>query len=509
MDTENGFMPEIKKREYDTADRVFAFICVILGYFVIRTFKNAGLGATVTAVLATAATAVYMSFKGALQRAPHFVYLLVVSSFSFVFVLSDDGFIKALTTVFIFGALAFYPYFTHGSGRREFINDMFIFDMIKAVLIMPFSSIINLFPAAFSGKRKKKSGFRGWYAAVGLAAAVIPTLVVAWLLCSADAGFKNVMDSVLSVMSNDIFEELLWIAAGVPLAMYFFGMLYSNASQKHRNVLTKDQHDTFTRVISVIPAAIVVAAVTPVCVLYVIFLSVQAKYYFSGFAANLPDGMTYAEYARSGFFELCAVAVINMIVIVFIALFTKKKENDKPCIPAKIYSVVLSCFTLLLIAVAMSKMIMYIDAYGLTRLRVFTSWFMILLAFAFVFVIIKQFSVKFNYFACFAAVFAVLFGSLCFCDVDARIAEYNVNAYIKGQHESIDMVQLSNLSDSAVPYIYKLTEPVPGRSEEQNRVTVIKANEILSARKSEYSGKDGFIYFNFPRYFAAKIDEKF
>ena len=501
--------PQVKRSRYGTAERVFAFICFVLGYFLIRTFNGAGLGATVTTVLLTAVLAVYMNSKGAVQRAPHYVYLAATALFSSVFVLSDDGFIKALAAIFIFFALMFYPYFTHGSGRREFINDMFVFDMIKSALIMPFSSLASIFPAAFSGKRAKKSGFRAWHIVVGLCIAALPTFIVATLLCSADAGFTNLLNKAADFFSHGIFDEILWFIAGTPVAMYVFGMLYSNGISKHQSVLTRYQHETFRRAVSVIPQAIAYAAVTPLCVLYVVFLSVQANYYFGGFLSNLPDGLTYAEYARSGFFELCAVAVINMVVIILLAVFTKKKADGKATLPLKVYSIVLSCFTLLLIAVAASKMFTYIDAYVLSRLRIFTSWFMVLLSFAFIFIIVKQIYTKFNYFGALAAVFAVLFGALCFCDVDARIAEYNVNAYITDSKKTIDTNQLSSLSDSAVPYIVKLTQPVEGRSDEENEAVTYKAAEILSKRKREYANGYDYIHFNYPRYVAEKAAEPF
>ena len=54
--------------------------------------------------------------------------------------------------------------------------------------------------------------------------------------------------------------------------------------------------------------------------------------------------------------------------------------------------------------------------------------------------------------------FVSLFAVLCFSDVDARIAQYNVNAYVTGKLEKIDLDELSGLSASAVPYIVPLLE---------------------------------------------------
>ena len=315
------------------------------------------------------------------------------------------------------------------------------------------------------------------------------------------------MKKIGDFFSKDVWNEVLRIVFGVPLAMLFFGAMYANVTGRCRGALTKEHREKFLAAVSFVPNAAAYAAVTPLCVLYIIFLVVQAEYYFGGFSADVPAGMTYAEYARSGFFELCAVAVINAVVIIALMVFTKKKEDGKSPVALKIYSVVLCCFTLLLIAVAISKMAVYIGGYGLTRLRVYTSWFMILLAFAFIFVIIKQFAPKFNYFACLLAVFTVMFGALCFCDVDARIAEYNVNTYMTKKDAGIDMNELANLSDSAVPYIEKLTEPKDDW--EKSKKIADQAKTILTQKKADRQEDKSFIYFNFPEYLAEQVTSKY
>ena len=50
-----------------------------------------------------------------------------------------------------------------------------------------------------------------------------------------------------------------------------------------------------------------------------------------------------------------------------------------------------------------------------------------------------------------------LFTLLCLCGVDRTVAQYNVNAYLSGMHESIDLYTLEDLTESSIPYIYKLT----------------------------------------------------
>ena len=155
MDPDLYDEPRIETGKFGIPERVFAFLFFALGYLVCKSFSGtgAGLGAFAAAVTAVASVAVYFGLKGVRQRPWQYAYLCVTALFGSVYILSDNGFIKFLATVFIMFALAFYMYFTEGSGRYEFVNDMFVFDMIKSVFIMPFCSIASIFPAAFSSKR--------------------------------------------------------------------------------------------------------------------------------------------------------------------------------------------------------------------------------------------------------------------------------------------------------------------------------------------------------------------
>ena len=53
---------------------------------------------------------------------------------------------------------------------------------------------------------------------------------------------------------------------------------------------------------------------------YILFIAVQFKYFFSG---TLEDGFTYAEYARRGFFELLFVTLINLSITIAVITLTK------------------------------------------------------------------------------------------------------------------------------------------------------------------------------------------
>ena len=119
---------------------------------------------------------------------------------------------------------------------------------------------------------------------------------------------------------------------------------------------------------------------------------------------------------------------------------------------------ILSVFTLLLIITAVSKMVMYINIYGLTLLRVYTTWFMALLFIVFTGIILKLIIPKINLSKLTVTAFTVMFGALSFCNVDGLIAKYNISGYTSGSLEYFSVSMLSELSSGAAPEIKELMD---------------------------------------------------
>ena len=179
----------------------------------------------------------------------------------------------------------------------------------------------------------------------------------------------------------------------------------------------------------------------------------QADAAFAGLLTTVWD----ADYARRGFFELCGVAVLNLTLIALLQLFSRRDaDTGKKPAAVRVYTVILAVFTLALIVTALRKMLLYIDGYGLTALRVYTSWFMVLLGMVFLLVIASQLATRLHLARGIGAAFILLFALLNFADVDARMAAYNVEHYRSGDLETIDVAHLRGLSEAAVPAAYPL-----------------------------------------------------
>jgi hypothetical protein len=77
--------------------------------------------------------------------------------------------------------------------------------------------------------------------------------------------------------------------------------------------------------VRILPAATVYTALGLTCALYLVFIGRQIPYLFSAFAGAPPGGFKiYSEYARSGFFDMCAIPAINLSVLTAANLISKK-----------------------------------------------------------------------------------------------------------------------------------------------------------------------------------------
>lgn len=109
------------------------------------------------------------------------------------------------------------------------------------------------------------------------------------------------------------------------------------------------------------------------------FMLVQAAYFFGGMDTLNRTGMTYAVYARRGFFELLAVTGLSLGLLWMLTVLTQRPQRWQ----RRVFngaSAALIGLMLGLLASAFQRMLLYEQAYGYTHLRLYTHSFMIWLA---------------------------------------------------------------------------------------------------------------------------------
>lgn len=93
-------------------------------------------------------------------------------------------------------------------------------------------------------------------------------------------------------------------------------------------------------------------------------------------------------------------------------------------------------------------MILYINAYGITLMRVYVAWILILGFIVLLLIGIKEYNNKFKLIRNIFIAFTIMFLGLNYINIDYRIAKYDADLYIAGKVDTMDAFQ--ELSNSAL-----------------------------------------------------------
>ncbi len=456
--TVSGMTAPPPKRVYEGIECLFAWLCVLVGYLLSRALPFSGvkpLGLLLTVVLLTVASIAVLAVKKAKFDLHAVVSAILAVAFAASLLVTDSGFVNFLSLVCSASAYCYFVYCAAGNRMEKGFSDCVPADLFSALLRYPFAKLGDVYRAMFSGSSKGTKGVARVLA--GLAIAVIPTAAVIGLL-SYDDGFTKLLGDAFSFLDDFSFASQFGsLIVGLFAAMYLFG-LYSCATGDQKKPYDLAAVRVKREKRRVIPLLTTAAALLPLCTVYVFFFVSQWDYYVSGFDGVLPEGVaTYAEYARNGFFELCAVSVINFFVLIGVSLWMRRDKTVE-YVFLKLANILLSLMTLVLIGTAMAKMMLYIETYGLTLKRVLASWLMILLAIVFLLIIFKQIVSRFKLISASAIAVCVMVGVLAFSNVGGRIADYNADMYLQGKHADVDVDTLYDLGEPAVPALVRLAE---------------------------------------------------
>jgi hypothetical protein len=210
------------------------------------------------------------------------------------------------------------------------------------------------------------------------------------------------------------------------------------------------------------------------------FVAVQLTVLFGGNRHVLEtDGLTYADYARGGFWQLSFVTGLTLVVLAGAARWAPRVEAaDRTLI--RVVLGALAGLTLIIVASALHRMNVYADTYGLTRLRLLVAcceaWFGLVL----LLVLVAGLKIRASWLprvAIAAGVLALL--GLAAADPDRLIAAHNVKL-----DRTIDLSYLGNLSADAVPAIAGMD---PARSTWRDCV-LTRIGERLDAHPDDWRG---------------------
>lgn len=254
------------------------------------------------------------------------------------------------------------------------------------------------------GKKNKNL----WYVLLGIVIAMPLLLLVVALLSSADAVFRQIADRLLKGLCIDNIFNILFRVIFIFFASY---LLTAFLCKRTMNGTVKD-HRKGEPVLAITINGLLT-------VIYLLFSGIQIVYLFLG-KMQLPQGYTYAAYAREGFFQLLAVGILNLIIVLISLGFFSESRILKGILT------VMSLCTFVMIASSALRMIIYIRFYYLTFLRILVLWGLLLLFALFAGIIISIYRESFPLFRYSTVVVTVLYLLLSFAHPDYIIAAVNV-----------------------------------------------------------------------------------
>ncbi len=322
-----------------------------------------------------------------------------------------------------------------------------LLDYAKGSLLAAFRAAFGAFLLVFGDIEWSETVRAGWRrralaVTCGTLLGIPPLIVFGSLLMSADAVFhKIVVESISFNIPKFISHVFLigffaWIVGGTLRAIVV----------ERDGLLPETSRPRFLS----LGVTEIGVALGLVDLLFLAFVWVEFRYFFGGSSlVQVTPGLTYAEYARHGFFELAAVAAFALPLLLGAHWLLRKESPHQE----RIFRGVAGTMVLLLFVImasAAGRMRLYQQEYGLTELRVYTSAFIGWLAIVFVWFVLTVLRGRRDQFA-FGAMLAgfAMIVALHGLNPDALIARTNAERARAGQR--FDARYAARLSADAVP----------------------------------------------------------
>lgn len=301
------------------------------------------------------------------------------------------------------------------------------------------------------GERPDGAGTRNRRLGVSAVVTVALLAVFVPLLAGADATFAALIDGVAPRTDGGTLTR--WVAVFVAAGSGTLGALYLLAGPPPP---AAGQPKSANRTLARLEWSLPVGALTAV---FALFLGAQLVALFGGDDyVQRTAGLTYAEYARGGFWQLSAVTVLTLAVILpVLHRAARDTAADRLWLRGMLWA--LCGLTLVLIASAFGRMWTYQQAYGFTVLRLLVGICELWLGIVYVLVIIAVLRLETAWLprsAIATATTALL--ALAALNPEGLVAAENIDRWERGA--DIDIDYLAGLSVDIVPALDRLPGPI-------------------------------------------------
>lgn len=282
----------------------------------------------------------------------------------------------------------------------------------------------------------------------GLLVAIPVVLVFVALFSSADAVFARLVENLFGIRLE--FGDAAWrIAFAALLSWLAAGGLALAASVPATSPAPAGRPAARWRFGTIETLTVLIA----VDAVFLVFVALQGTYLFGGLETIESGGMTYADYARRGFFELVAVAVLAGGLI--IAADRLARDRSRRLVAA---AVGLASLTGVVLVSAAIRLRLYQEAYGWTELRLYVLATIVLLAIGVIGLVVVLVADRVRWMGHVLVMAALVIGlGLNIIGPARLITEQNVARVLDEElvptsgHNGLDVSYAVTLGDDAVP----------------------------------------------------------
>jgi len=314
-----------------------------------------------------------------------------------------------------------------------------------------------LLPARAYGWARRavpESGFTGGPSAARVGIVTAITVVLAFvfggLFASADPAFGRLIDHLIPEWN--LFDVIAHtFVFGIVLCFVLFGGYLVRFAPKLDALAPRPMRSVPNWEWSV-PLAVL-------DVLFIGFVAIQATVLFGGHAHVLQtEGLTYAEYARQGFWQLLWVSALTLLVLSgVIRVAGRKASSDRRLL--RVLVGILCATSVVVVISAIHRMWLYQEAYGFSVQRLVVITIELWLGAVFILVAVAGIRMTGQWLArAILMVGAVALLGLAATNPERLIAERNIDRYEQG--EVLDTGYLGGLSPDIEPALTGLPDGV-------------------------------------------------
>lgn len=269
---------------------------------------------------------------------------------------------------------------------------------------------------------------------LGIAITIPILIVIIILLSSADSIFAKQISSIANIIEKifatvTIRELICRVALIIILTIYGTAFIY--------NIVQRNPEEELERQCRKISFDHIVAntMLTILNIIYLVFCYIQIVNIFMGYTSL--SEYEYAEYARQGFFQLMAVSLINLVIIL---ITTHNIREDTKAIRnyTKLMNVLLAIFTFIILISSFMRMHLYEQEFGYTFLRLMVYIVLITEVVLMIPTIAHIFDKKIKLVKPYFIIILTVYVLINYINIDRTIARKNIDRYFENQNKNIE-----------------------------------------------------------------------